>query len=224
MTSCAWLWGKLRELIFDKLFELNLVRNSSVTSCIFINLKSHEWHLRKNECLELFMSLKCTKNTINGISVKCDDLCSYPCKLDKQRQYYVCVSEQEVWFRCRMRLVNQRPRYHKQCDDITRGGRGRPRFPRCAGEKAFLASTHRLQYCFHFHGKQSQRKPTNTFVTTVKFTRRARKMSSPDKAALEKQLTLTLKTTVYCIFSRKRPSEFNIVPNRADRLSAVHLN
>ncbi len=63
-------------------------------------------------------------------------------------QCCVCLSEQEVWFRCRMRLVNQTLHYHKQCDDITRGGeRGRgwlPRFPRCAGEKAFLAS-HRLE-------------------------------------------------------------------------------
>lgn len=135
---------------------------------------------------------------------------------------YVCVSEQEVWFRCRMRLVNQSSHYHKQCDDITRGGergRGRPRFPRRAGEKAFLASAHRLQSCFHFHGKQSHRKPTNTFVTAVKFTRRARKMSSPDKVAFKKQLTLTLKTTVFCIFIRKRASKLNITPNNANRQS-----
>lgn len=82
----------------------------------------------------------------------------------------VCVScvyvwlEQEVWFRCRMRMVNQTLRYHKQCDDITRGGGERKRLAtlsalRCGG-KAFLASNSQIRVCFHFHGKQSQN-PTN---------------------------------------------------------------
>lgn len=43
-------------------------------------------------------------------------------------------------------------------------------------------------------------------------------MSSPDKAAFEKQLTLTLKTTTYNVFTRKRAWKFNIVPNKVNRL------
>lgn len=42
--------------------------------------------------------------------------------LGKRRRPTMCAwSEQEVWFRCRMRLVNQTLGYHKQCDDIRRG-------------------------------------------------------------------------------------------------------
>lgn len=87
------------------------------------------------------MSTFLFRKTINGLSLFITVWALRVC------QCYVRLSEQEVWFRCRMRLVNQTLHYHKQCDDITRGGergRGRPRFPRCAGEKAFLAS-HRLE-------------------------------------------------------------------------------
>ena len=86
------------------------------------------------------------------------------------------VSEQEVWFRCRMRLVNQTLRYHKQMWGRHEGRREKRK------RLATLSTLQReslpgfcsyFRVCFHFHGNQSQ-KPTNTFFTAMKsFTRRA---------------------------------------------------
>lgn len=160
------MYEKLRELNVDKLLNLYFL------SEIFHIISKH----RLNKCLLSLRIIsvckkkrktnnkKTTNNTLWEKTGSVHNSFSSPDNVSTICAWF----EQEVWFTCRMTLVNQTLGYRKQHDDIKKGGekgRGWPRFPRRAGERAFMASAREV---FPLLWKTIKKNPNKTFLKATK--------------------------------------------------------
>lgn len=150
----VFAWETLRELILDKLFQLNFVSNISVTWYIFLNVSViHQmWEIVGVKVLNFYALKEQISIFKNNKWLKCKEwrpllrtvwalwVTSVLCMLCLNRK---CGSDAGWGWLIKHFVITNK------CDDITGGGerrgRGWPRFPRFAGEKAFLASARRLE-------------------------------------------------------------------------------